>query len=333
MISSNAHLIMPYHLVLDREGELRLGKSKIGTTRKGIGPAYTDKAARIGIRVQDLLDPKIFREKLESALAEKNLILTKICGLDPLDPEDILTEYAGYTERLRGYIADVSLLINKALDKGKSVLFEGAQGTLLDIDHGTYPYVTSSSPTAGGACIGVGVGPSRIDKAMGVVKAYVTRVGSGPFPTEEKGEIGKAMREIGVEYGTTTGRARRCGWLDAVILRYAVRINNLDSLALTKLDVLFQFDRLKICTRYEFRGETLEEFPSHQSIFHKVTPIYEEIKGWKTDIGSVTRYEDLPTEARKYIKRIEDLAGIPVEIISVGSRRDQTIRVPSRVPE
>ncbi|MFZ3063459.1 MAG: adenylosuccinate synthase [Actinomycetota bacterium] len=333
VISSNAHLIMPYHLVLDREGELRLGKSKIGTTRKGIGPAYTDKAARIGIRVQDLLDPKIFREKLESALAEKNLILTKIYGLDPLDPEDILTEYAGYTERLRGHIADVSLLINRALDGGKSVLFEGAQGTLLDIDHGTYPYVTSSSPTAGGACIGAGVGPSRIDKAMGVAKAYVTRVGSGPFPTEEKGEIGKAMREIGVEYGTTTGRARRCGWLDAVILRYAVRINNLDSLALTKLDVLSQFDRLKICTRYEFRGETLEEFPSHQSIFHKVTPIYEEIKGWKTDIGSVTRYEDLPTEARKYIKRVEDLAGIPVEIISVGSRRDQTIRVPSRVPE
>lgn len=327
IISSNAHLIMPYHLILDREGEMRLGKSKIGTTKKGIGPAYADKTARIGIRVQDLLDIKIFREKVQSALQEKNAILTKVYDLKPLEVEEIVSEYAAYAERLKDHIADTSLLINQALRKDKNVLFEGAQGTLLDIDHGTYPFVTSSSATAGGACIGAGVGPTRINKVLGVVKAYVTRVGSGPFPTEESGTIGEAMREVGQEYGTTTGRARRCGWLDAVILRYAIRINNIDSLAITKLDVLSQFDKVKICLSYSYQGKLYEEFPPHQTIFHKAEPVYEELEGWQADISNIREYQDLPEQARKYLKRIEELAGIPIEIVSVGSAREQTIVV------
>lgn len=326
VISSNAHLIMPYHLILDREGEMRLGKSMIGTTKKGIGPAYADKAARIGIRAQDLLDIKIFREKVQSALQEKNTILTRVYELEPLEAEEIVSEYAAYTERLKDHIADTSLLINQALDKGKNVLFEGAQGTLLDIDHGTYPFVTSSSSTAGGACIGAGVGPTRIDKVLGVVKAYVTRVGSGPFPTEEPGKIGEVMREVGQEYGTTTGRARRCGWLDGVILRYAIRINGVNSLAITKLDVLSQFDKIKICRGYNYQGKLYEEFPPHQTIFHKAEPVYEEFEGWKTSIADIREYEALPGQVKRYLQRMEELAGVPIEIISVGSAREQTIR-------
>lgn len=327
IISSNAHLIMPYHLILDREGEMRLGKSKIGTTKKGIGPAYADKAARIGIRTQDLLDIKIFREKVQSALQEKNDVLTKVYGLKPLEAEEIVSEYASYAERLKDHIADTSLLINQALEKDKNVLLEGAQGTLLDIDHGTYPFVTSSSAAAGGACVGAGIGPTRIDKVLGVVKAYVTRVGSGPFPTEESGTIGEAMREVGQEYGTTTGRARRCGWLDAVILRYAIRVNNLDSLAITKLDVLSQFDKIKICLSYRYEKNLYDEFPPHQTIFHKAEPVYEELEGWQTSIADVREYQDLPEQAQKYLQRIKELAGVPIEIVSVGSAREQTIRV------
>lgn len=326
-ISGNAHLIMPYHLILDREGEMRLGSAKIGTTRKGIGPAYADKAKRIGIRVQDLLDLKIFEEKLHTVLEEKNEMLTKIYNVAPMSADEILEEYKVYTERLKGHIEDTSLMIDRALKDGKNVLFEGAQGTLLDLDHGTYPFVTSSSTVAGGACSGAGVGPMAINAAIGVVKAYVTRVGSGPFPTEELGETGERMREVGKEYGTTTGRPRRCGWFDAVLLKYAIRLNGLSSLALTKLDVLSDFDTIKICYQYEYDGTVYDEFPPHQSIFHKVTPVYEELEGWKSDISKATRYEELPDACRKYVDRLAELGGVPFSIVSVGSERQQTIRL------
>ncbi len=325
IISSNAHLIMPYHIILDREGEMRLGSAKIGTTKKGIGPAYADKAKRIGIRVQDLLDEKIFEKKVVTSLEEKNEILTKIYNVEPMEANEILTEYREYTLRLKSHIRNTSLMINEGLERGDNILFEGAQGTLLDLDHGTYPFVTSSSTVAGGACGGAGVGPLKIDHVYGVAKAYVTRVGSGPFPTEDTGDIGDAMRDIGVEYGTTTGRPRRCGWFDAVLLRYAIRLNGLDGLALTKLDVLSQFDTIKICTQYRHGGETYEEFPPHQSIFHKVEPVYEEMPGWKADISGATKLEDLPKACRDYIDRIKELGKVPFKVISVGSERDQTI--------
>jgi len=324
-VSGNAHLIMPYHLVLDRAVELQLGKAKIGTTRKGIGPTYADKAARVGIRVQDLLDMKIFRKKLKQALEIKNAILMKIYELEPLDDEKIISDYMYYAKRLEPYITDTSLMINQALDEGKNVLFEGAQGTLLDLDHGTYPFVTSSSPVAGGACAGAGVGPPKIDKVIGVAKAYVTRVGSGPFPTEQGDEIGEKMRQIGVEYGTTTGRPRRCGWFDAVLLKYAVLVNGINGIVLTKLDVLSTFKTLKICVGYEYEGKFYPHFPPHQTIFHKCIPIYEELEGWQRDISDIKRYENLPPAAKRYISRIKELAGVPIEMISVGPRRDQTI--------
>lgn len=324
-ISSNAHLIMPYHLILDQAAELRLGESRIGTTHKGIGPAYSDKASRVGIRVQDLLDMKIFRTKVEQVLKDKNAIITKVYGLQPLKSEDIIVQAEENAEKLRKYITDTSLLINQALDQGKNVFFEGAQGTFLDLDHGTYPFVTSSSPIAGGACVGAGVSPLRINRVLGVAKAYVTRVGSGPFPTEQANEIGEQMCELGREYGTTTGRKRRCGWFDSVMLRYAVRINGVTSLALTKLDVLSQLDPLRICTGYEYEGEVYTEFPPHQTIFHKGHPIYEELEGWKEDISNIRRFEELPQAAKRYVRRIEEIASVPVEIISVGPRRSQTI--------
>lgn len=326
-ISSNAHLIMPYHLVLDREGEIRLGSSKIGTTRKGIGPAYADKTTRIGIRVQDLLDVNILEKKIQAALEEKNLMLTKVYNVQPMDADEIIKEYAGYTKLLKTHIIDGYLAINDALDAGKNVLFEGAQGTLLDIDHGTYPFVTSSATVAGGACTGAGVGPLKISEVTGVVKAYVTRVGSGPFPTEDLGDDGSAMRERGAEYGTTTGRPRRCGWFDGVLLKYSIRLNGFSSLAMTKLDVLSLFNKIKICTKYEFEGKTYEAFPPHQSIIHKAVPVYEEMPGWKTDISGVKRYEDLPDTCRNYIERLQEIAGVPFSLISVGPQRDQTIFV------
>lgn len=325
LVSCNAHLVMPYHLVLDGARELKLGKSEIGTTRKGIGPAYSDKMSRIGLRVQDMLDMKIFRKKLEAALNEKNEILTKIYGFKPFDADKIVADYGGYAERLEKYIADTSLAINKALNEGKNVFFEGAQGTLLDIDHGTYPFVTSSSPVSGGACVGAGVGPRRIDKVVGVVKAYVTRVGSGPFPTELDNETGDMIREKGGEYGTTTGRPRRCGWFDAVILRYANMVSGLTEIAVTKLDVLSQFKKIKICVGYEHEGKMYDNFPSHQTVIHKCVPVYEEFDGWMESLNDITNYGDLPKAAQKYLARIEELGGVPIKMISVGPKRRQII--------
>ncbi|MCL6472943.1 MAG: adenylosuccinate synthase [Firmicutes bacterium] len=325
VISSNAHLIMPYHRLLDQAAEVKLGKSKIGTTGLGIGPCYTDKASRVGLRMQDLQDMKIFREKLGVALEFKNQVLTKIYGMDPVDLDQVVDEYTLYADRLKGMIGDTSFVINRALDDGKNVLLEGAQGTMLDIDHGTYPFVTSSSPIAGGACVGAGISPTKIKRIIGIVKAYTTRVGSGPFPTEQDNEIGEAMRSVGCEFGTTTGRARRCGWLDAVILKYAVRLNGLTEIALTKLDVLSQFETVRIAVGYKHDGVVYEHMPSHQSTFHKCTPVYEEMEGWMTDISDITSYEKLPKQARAYIGRIEELTGVPIAMISVGPNRMQTI--------
>lgn len=324
-VSSSAHLIMPYHRLLDAATELRLGKTKIGTTKKGVGPAYTDKAARIGIRAQDMLDPKILRKKLEQVIPIKNEILTKIYGVGGLDVGEVFREYSGYADRLRRHITDTSLFINDALDNGERVLFEGAQGTLLDLDHGTYPYVTSSSPIAGGACVGAGVGPLRIDKVIGIVKAYSTRVGEGPFPTEQINETGEIMRTAGIEVGTTTGRNRRCGWMDIPILRYSVKINGISSLVMTKLDVLSQFDTIKLCTGYLFESKEYDYFPPHQTIFHKCEPIYEDLPGWREDISSAKDLADLPPEALTYIRRVEELSGVTFEIISVGPNRKETI--------
>lgn len=324
-ISGNAHLIMPYHLIFDEATEHKLGKSQIGTTHRGIGPAYADKASRIGIRVGDLLDIKIFRVKLEQALRQKNPILTKVYDLDSLDTDKIVDDYAGYAERLKEYVDDTSLLINKALDENKNILFEGAQGTLLDLDHGTYPFVTSSSPVAGGAAVGAGIGPLRINKVIGILKAYTTRVGAGPFPTEQQNEIGEILCEAGYEYGTTTGRKRRCGWLDGVLIKYAVRLNGLTGIALTKLDVLSRFEKIKICTGYEYEGKIYNDFPPHQTIFHKCNPVYEELEGWKTDITNIKKYDDLPSQTKNYIDRIQEIAAVPIEIISVGPERNQTV--------
>ena len=326
LVSGNAHLIMPYHLEIDKVTERYLGRSKLGTTRRGIGPAYADKAARIGLRVQDLLDMKIFAQKLEVALKEKNAILSKIYNRLPLDSKKIIAEYEGYAARLAPYISDTSLVVWKALRGGRRVLFEGAQGTLLDVDHGTYPFVTSSSPIAGGATTGAGIGPREIGRVIGIAKAYVTRVGAGPFPTEDTGPDGERIGERGKEFGVTTGRKRRCGWQDAVLLRYAARLNSLSDLFVTKLDVLSGFERLKLCTAYRYQGETYDEFPPHQTIFHKCEPIYEELAGWTDDISGARSFEDLPVEAREYVRRIEEVSGVPVTLVSVGPSRDQTVR-------
>jgi adenylosuccinate synthase len=292
-ISCNAHLVMPYHIILDKACEHGLGKSKIGTTHKGIGPVYADKASRSGIRVQDLLDEKIFKTKLEESLKLKNAIISKIYGLKPLELGEVFDKYMGYVERIGKYITETSFLINKALDMNKTVLFEGAQGTLLDIDHGTYPFVTSSSTIAGGACVGAGVGPNRIDEVLGVVKAYTTRVGSGPFPTEEKTDIGDYLREKGNEYGTTTGRPRRCGWLDSIVLKYSVMINSIKSIAITKLDILSGIKKIKICIGYKYEGKVFKDLPPHQTIMHKCQPVYEELEGWEEDIGSINKFNEL----------------------------------------
>jgi adenylosuccinate synthase len=324
-ISCNAHLVMPYHLAFDRLGEVSLGSAKLGTTHRGIGPAYADKADRMGLRMQDLLDDKIFRTKLETALERKNAILVKAFGQEPFDADEIMSEYMGYAGRLADHIEDTSLLIYNALQEGKKVLFEGAQGTLLDLDHGTYPFVTSSSPTIGGVFTGTGVGPGQVEKIIGVSKAYVTRVGYGPFPTEQANEIGETMGEKGVEFGTTTGRKRRCGWLDVVLLRYTARVNGLTGIALTKLDVLSAFDRVKICVGYSFQGKIYHDFPPHQTIFHKCEPEYLEMAGWKSDISGITDRESLPEEARRYVEQVEQASGVPVEIVSVGPKRSQTI--------
>jgi len=324
-ISGNAHLIMPYHRKLDMVMERYLGRQQIGTTKRGIGPAYMDKFSRFGIRVQDLFDPKIFREKLEIALKDKNRHLTKVYNQLPLDADEIATEYLGLADQLQDHVTDTSLLVWEAIQAGKNVLFEGAQGTLLDIDHGTYPFVTSSNPTAGGAATGVGIGPREIDRVIGVVKAYISRVGTGPFPTELHDEIGEKMVQIGGEFGTVTGRRRRCGWLDAVALRYAVRVNGLTEIALTKLDVLSAFDTLKIATAYDSLGERHTEFPRQQRVLYNCVPAYEELEGWGTDITAARTFAHLPAAAQRYVERIEELAGVPINTVSVGPGRDATL--------
>jgi adenylosuccinate synthase len=325
LISCNAHLIMPYHRDLDGASEKRLGKLEIGTTRRGIGPAYQDKASRMGLRVQDLTDEKIFRAKLEAALLEKNPVLKKVYGMPTYTVDEITAEYMGYAERIRPHIADTAAVLDTALRSDQWVFFEGAQGTLLDLDHGTYPFVTSSSPTAGGACTGTGVGPKRIDRVLGIAKAYITRVGSGPFPTELHDETGELLTRVGGEYGTTTGRKRRCGWYDAVIIRYAVRVNGLTDLVITKLDVLSELDTIKVCVAYEYDGQRHSDLPCHQTAFHHAKPIYEEVPGWREDISGCRRFRDLPKAARDYIGLLEDLAEVPVSIIAVGPSREQTI--------
>ncbi|MDN5363612.1 MAG: adenylosuccinate synthase [Eubacteriales bacterium] len=324
-ISPRAHLIMPYHKKLDEVQEEKKGQNKIGTTRRGIGPAYMDKAARTGIRVVDLLDRDEFARKLENNLEDVNFLLKRVYEVDGFDFEEVFNEYMRYAEILRPYVADTSVILHEALEAEKKILFEGAQGTLLDLDHGTYPYVTSSHPTAGAACIGAGIGPTEIDKAVGVIKAYTTRVGEGPFPTELKDEIGQHLREMGREYGTTTGRPRRCGWFDGVAARYAARINGLDSFALTKLDVLTGVETIKICVGYRFQGEVLREFPASLKVLAQCEPIYEELPGWAEDISGARDFSDLPQAAQNYVRRIEEITGTRVSLIGVGTRRSQTI--------
>ncbi|MEZ5101699.1 MAG: adenylosuccinate synthase [Thermoleophilia bacterium] len=325
-LSGNAHLIMPWHRALDAATEVALGKLKIGTTRRGIGPAYADKASRLGIRVQDLLDPKILRQKIEVALAEKNVVLERVHGAEPIELEPLAARMEELAARLRPYVADVSLLVDRALDAGKNVLFEGAQGTLLDLDHGTYPFVTSSSPIAAGAATSIGIGPTRIDRVIGVGKAYVTRVGEGPFPTEIQGDDQARMRELGGEYGTTTGRERRCGWLDLVGLRFAVRLNGMTHLALTKLDVLSHFAELPVCVRYRLRdGSETEEFPAHQSDFHHAEPVYETLPGWSEPLDGVADIDGLPANARRYVEFIEERLGVDVCLIGTGAERESIL--------
>ena len=325
-VSGNAHLIMPWHIALDGASEKLLGKLQIGTTRRGIGPAYADKAARIGIRVQDLLDAKILRQKIETALAEKNVWLERVYEHEPFALEEVAERYETYAQRLRPFVADTSLLVDEALTAGKRVLLEGAQGTLLDLDHGTYPFVTSSNPVAGAAATGIGIGPTRIDAVVGVAKAYVTRVGAGPFPSEMEEPVGSEIRELGQEYGTVTGRERRPGWLDLVALRYAVRLNGITSLALTKLDVLSAFDELKVCVRYRLPdGSETPNFPAHQSDFHHCEAILETVPGWGEPLDDCTSVADLPAEARAYVERVERELGVDVGLVGTGAAREQVL--------
>jgi adenylosuccinate synthase len=325
-VSGNAHLIMPWHLAIDQASERRLGKLAIGTTRRGIGPCYADKAMRLGIRVQDILDPKILREKIEVALAEKNLWLERVYEAAPFDLEEVAAQYEGYAQRLRPLVADTSLYIDAALRDGKDVLFEGAQATLLDLDHGTYPFVTSSNPVAASAATGTGIGPQRIDRVLGVSKAYVTRVGEGPFPSEIEGHDQVRMRELGGEYGTVTGRERRCGWLDLVALRYAVRVNGIDQLALTKLDVLSHFAELPVCVRYRTRdGRETRDFPAHQSDFHAATPVYEVLEGWKDSLDDCSSVDELPAAARRYVEFVERELDVEVTLVGTGAERTSVL--------
>jgi adenylosuccinate synthase len=325
-LSGNAHLIMPWHLAIDQASERRLGKLAIGTTKRGIGPCYADKAMRLGIRVQDILEPKILRQKIEVALAEKNLWLEKVYESEPFDLETVAAQYEGYAQRLRPYVADTSLYVETALRSGKDVLFEGAQATLLDLDHGTYPFVTSSNPVAAQAAIGLGIGPQRIDRVLGVAKAYVTRVGEGPFPSEIEGEEQTRMRELGGEYGTVTGRERRCGWLDLVALRYAVRVNGIDQLALTKLDVLSHFAALPVCVRYRTPdGRETPDFPAHQSDFHAATPVFEALPGWSEPLDGCSSLNDLPAAARDYVEFVERELGVEVTLVGTGAERTSVL--------
>jgi adenylosuccinate synthase len=325
-ISGNAHLIMPWHIAIDGASERRLGKLQIGTTRRGIGPAYADKAARLGIRVQDLLDPKILRQKIETALVEKNLWLERVYEHEPFELEEVAATNEAFAQRLRPYVADTSLLVDEALRRGDRVLLEGAQGTLLDLDHGTYPFVTSSNPVAGAAATGIGIGPTRIDEVIGVSKAYVTRVGAGPFPSEMEPGLASEVRELGQEYGTVTGRDRRPGWLDLVALRYAVRLNGITSLALTKLDVLSAFDELRVCVAYRLPdGTETRDFPAHQSDFHHAAPVFENVRGWAEQLDGCATLGDLPPAARAYVELIERELGVTVSLVGTGAAREQVL--------
>ena len=335
-ISCDAHIIMPYHKDLDGADEKKLGKNSIGTTKRGIGPCYQDKAGRKGIRVQDLMDENIFRLKLKTVLAQKNPVLEKVYGLHTYSVEEICEEYLPYARILKPYMAETAQLLNEALHAGKSILFEGAQGTLLDIDHGTYPYVTSSACCAGGAVTGTGVGPKAIDRVLGIMKAYVTRVGGGPFMTEqrfaedggtgEEVEVGETLCKVGHEFGVTTGRKRRCGWFDAVIGRYAVETNGLTDIALTKLDVLSEFETIKVCVAYECDGKRYDYFPMQQSVLFHAKPIYEELPGWKgEDITACRSFDELPANAQAYVKHLEEITNARISFVSVGPDRDQTI--------
>jgi adenylosuccinate synthase len=327
LISANAHLIMPHHQALDRVTERYLGNARIGTTGRGIGPAYGDKVARTGIRVQDLLDPGILRQKLDLVLMEKNQVLTKVYNRRGIDAEAVAAQYVGYGEKLRRYVADTVLVLNRALDEGRTVLLEGAQATLLDVDHGTYPFVTSSSPTAGGASAGSGIGPTRITTVIGIVKAYTTRVGSGPFPTELDGDQGEWLRKAGGEYGVTTGRARRCGWFDAVIARYAARVNGVTDFFVTKLDVLSGLDKVPVCVAYDVDGTRHTEMPMTQTEFHHAVPVYEYLDGWWEDLSEAREFAALPRNARAYVRALEEMIGAPVAAVGTGPRRDQTLQL------
>lgn len=325
VVSGGAHLITPYHVALDGASEEGLGEQKIGTTKRGIGPAYMDKASRAGIRAIETLDPDRFTRRIREQTIIKNRWLERVYGLPTLDADQVVAEYVKYARRIAPMVGDASLIVNEAIDAGKEVLCEGAQGTLLDLDHGTYPYVTSSSPTAGGACTGLGFGPTRVDRVLAIAKAYTTRVGAGPMPTELTDDIGEHLVQVGHEFGTTTGRRRRAGWLDVVILRYSARVNGLTQIALTKLDVLSGLQTLRICVAYQRGSDRLEHFPGDGAILAECEPIYEELPGWSEDISGARALQDLPPAARRYVERIEELCGIPIAIISVGPERDETI--------
>lgn len=324
-ISNRAHILMPYHKILDELQEEDLGENKLGTTKNGIGPCYMDKASRLGIRIVDLMNKEVFAKKLKFNVELKNKLLKKLYNHEGINYEELLKEYLEYAERLRPYVADTTTILNKAIKEKKNILFEGAQATMLDLDHGTYPFVTSSYPAAGGACTGSGVGPRKIDNVIGVVKAYSTRVGEGPFPSELFDDVGQFIRDKGGEYGTVTGRARRCGWLDACVIKYASYINGLDSIAITRLDILDELEKLKICVAYKYNGEILEDYPADLDILSKVEPVYEEFDGWKTSTTNIREYDKLPENAKKYLKRLSEVIDTEISIVSVGAGRDETI--------